>query len=52
MDDGTWKNADDILAQQVTLGRELGVDGFMFYSYDFLENENTKKEVENVMNVL
>ena len=52
VDDGTWKNADDILAQQVTLGRELGVDGFMFYSYDFLENENTKKEVENVMNVL
>lgn len=52
VDNGTWKNADDILARQVTLGRELKGDGFMFYSYDYLENPHTKNEVENVMKVL
>ena len=40
------------MLEDIRICRELGVDGFMFYSYDFLENENTKKEVENVMNVL
>lgn len=52
VDQGTWKNADDILARQVTLGRELNGDGFMFYSYDYLENPYTKTEVENVMKIL
>lgn len=52
VDNGTWKNADDILARQVTLGRDLKGDGFMFYAYDYLENPHTKTEVENVMKVL
>lgn len=52
VDQGTWKNASDILARQVTLGRELGGNGFMFYSYDYLEHPHTKTEVENVMKIL
>ena len=51
-DDGTWKTADDILARQVSLGRTVECDGFMFYSWDYLETEQTKAEVENVMKVL
>ena len=51
-DDGTWKTADDILARQVSLGRTVECDGFMFYSWDYLQTEQTKAEVENVMKVL
>ena len=52
VDNGTWKNANDILARQVSLGRQLQGDGFIFYSYDYLNNPHTKQEVENVMKVL
>ena len=51
-DDGTWKTADDILARQVSLGRTVECDGFLFYSWDYLAAEQTKAEVENVMKVL
>lgn len=51
-DEGTWKNADNILARQVNLGRTLGCDGFMIYSYEYLNSETAKQEVENVMAVL
>lgn len=51
-DEGTWKNADDILAQQVNLGRKIGCDGFMLYSYEQLNSTTARKEVENVMKVL
>ena len=33
-DEGTWKKADNILAQQVSLGRQVECDGFMFYSWE------------------
>lgn len=52
VDNGTWKAANDILARQVALGRELGGDGFLFYSYDYLENPYTREEVENVLKIL
>lgn len=48
-DEGTWKKADNILAQQVSLGREVDCDGFMFYSWEYLNKDQTKEEVENVM---
>ncbi len=51
-DDGTWKNSSDILARQVSLGRELKCSGFMFYSWDYLSSEQTKEEVQNVMKLL
>ncbi len=51
-DGGTWKESDTILAQQVSLGRELECSGFMLYSYDYLFSEQTKEEVQNVMKVL
>lgn len=51
-DEGTWKKADDILARQVNLGRTLGCDGFMIYSYEHLNRETAQAEVGNVMAVL
>lgn len=51
-DEGTWKEADDILAQEIQLGRKIGCDGFMFYSYEQLNSETAQKEIENVMKVL
>ncbi len=51
-DEGTWKNSSDILARQIELGRELGCDGFMFYSWDYLMGEQAEEEVANAMKVL
>lgn len=51
-DDGTWENKEDILKKQVEYGREVGADGFMLYAWDYLDNKQTKKEIENVMAVL
>lgn len=51
-DDGTWLDSDENIKNQIEFGRQQGADGFMFYSFDYLENEQTEKEVENVMNYL
>ena len=52
VDSGTWKKSTNILAQQVELGRKTSCDGFMFYSWDYLNSGQTKEEVQNVMKVL
>jgi len=52
VDSGTWKKSTNILAQQVELGRKTSCDGFMFYSWDYLNSDQTKEEVQNVMKVL
>nr|WP_319488282.1 family 10 glycosylhydrolase [uncultured Caproiciproducens sp.] len=51
-DSGTWKKSNNILAQQVEVGRKSSCDGFMFYSWDYLNSDQTKEEVQNVMKVL
>ena len=51
-DGGTWKTANDILARQVSLGRTVECDGFLFYSWDYFSAEQTQQEVANVMKVL
>lgn len=51
-DGGTWQNRDDVLATQLTIGRNLKYDGVMFYSYDYLFKEETKEEIENVVSLL
>lgn len=52
VDSGTWKKSTNILAQQVELGRKTSCDGFMFYSWEYLNSSQTKEEVQNVMKVL
>lgn len=51
-DEGTWKNAGDILKREVEYSREKGCDGFMLYAWDHLRSEQTAEEVRNVVNVL
>jgi len=52
VDSGTWKKSSNIITQQVELGRKTKCDGFMFYSWAYLDNAQTKEEVKNVMKVL
>lgn len=51
-DSGTWKQAGNILASQVEYGRKTPCDGFMFYSCDYLDTDQTKREVQNVVEAL
>ena len=51
-DSGTWKSSDGILASQVEYGRKTSCDGFMFYSCDYLDKDQTKQEVQNVVEAL
>lgn len=51
-DSGTWKDSSGILASQVEYGRETSCDGFMFYSCDYLDKDQTKQEVQNVVEAL
>jgi uncharacterized lipoprotein YddW (UPF0748 family) len=51
-DSGTWKSSSNILATQIQYGREISCDGFMFYSADYLDSEQTKQEVQNVVKIL
>lgn len=51
-DSGTWKESDSILASQVEYGRQTSCDGFMFYSCDYLDTDQTRQEVQNVVEAL
>ena len=51
-DDGTWQASSDILSREIEFGRSIGGDGFMFYSWEYLNNPQTKEEISNVMKVL
>lgn len=51
-DNGTWKNSNDILKQQINLCNENGIDNYMIYDIDYFNDENTSEEVENAMSVL
>lgn len=51
-DNGSWKNSNDILKKQIELCKQNGVDNYMIYDIDYFNEENTRKEVENVMSVL
>lgn len=52
VDEGTWKKSNDILKQQIEMGRKIGGQGFMFYAYDHLNAEQSREEVQNAMKVL
>lgn len=53
-DDGTWQGSDDILAQEVRYarGEEIVADGFIVYSYEYLNKSATKEEVSNLTDEL
>ncbi len=47
-DNGTWNNHGDILKKQVEYGREKDCDGFMLYSWDYLDIPETAAEMEQM----
>jgi len=53
-DSGTWHDSDSTIADQIEYIRDNGVDadGFMLYSYDYLDDEQTAVEVANIREVL
>ena len=51
-DSGTWLESSSILASEVQYGRVRKCDGFMFYSIDYLVNDQTKEEIANVVKLL
>lgn len=52
VDSGTWQGSSDILKQQIEYGRSLDSDGFMLYSWDYMNTEQTKEEVNKVVKIL
>lgn len=52
VDYGTWKNVNDIIKQEIEYGRNKGCDGFMFYSWEYLQSEQSKQEVLNASAIL
>ena len=52
LDKGTWKKSNNILKTQVEYSRNLGCNGFMLYSWSFLENDQTTDEIKNLDNCL
>ena len=46
-DSGTWLSSDDNIKKQIEYTRKINADGFMLYSYDYLESELSEKEVKN-----
>ncbi len=51
-DEGTWQTSDDILKRELEYLRNCGYEGFMIYSYDYLEAEQTALEVKNFLSAL
>lgn len=51
-DEGTWKTSDDIISKQIEYTRGAETDGFVLYSWEFLENEQTEEEMENVRDIM
>ena len=51
-DNGTWKNSDNILKQQVELIRKNNLNGFMFYSYKNLNDKICSEEINNLTDYL
>ncbi len=51
-DNGTWLLNDDNLQKQIEYSRKINSDGFMLYSYEYLENEFTEKEVKNAAAIM
>ncbi len=48
-DNGQWAESDDIIRREIEYAQSQEYDGFMLYSYDYLQTEQTEKEVENIL---
>ena len=50
-DSGTWKGKTDVLQKEIEYARELGCDGIMLYSWDYMDTSQTQEEVANVIKI-
>lgn len=48
-DEGTWLEKDDILKRQIEEARAAGCKGFLLYSSEYLDAEQTAEEVRHVV---
>lgn len=51
-DDGTWQESSDIIKSQVEYARTAGSEGFILYSWEYLENEQTAAEISALKSLL
>ncbi len=51
-DEGTWKNADDIIARQIHDTRAANFDGVILYESKYITVPQTAAEVENIKAIL
>lgn len=51
-DNGAWMDKNNILMQEVLLGREHGAVGFLFYAWDQLKIPEAAEEVQNAFALL
>lgn len=49
---GGWEKSNNIISRQIQTARSLGCDGFMLYAWAYLDNAQTKTEMENVKKLL
>ena len=47
-DNGSWLTRDDNLKTQAEYIKSKNADGFVLYSYDYLDKPETKKEMEEL----
>lgn len=47
-----WEKSDNIISRQIQTTRSLDCDGFMLYSWAYLDNAQTAKEMANVKKLL
>lgn len=52
VDEGTWQVSSDIIKRQIEQAREVDCAGVILYSSEYLQKEETAKEVENAMAVI
>lgn len=51
-DNDTWLEADNILAEELTLLRNYEYDGFIIYDYSAFESKKAEKELNNLLSVI
>ena len=51
-DEGTWQTSDDIISRQIEYTRSADTDGFILYSWEYLENEQTAAEAANIRDIM
>lgn len=51
-DEGSWQLGDDIISHQIEYTRTSGTGGFILYSWEYLESEQTAAEVANMEQII